>query len=315
MTLKQFAQLAGGVLVALIFYGLPIPSFIKWPLVTGSAFAGFALAFVPIEERPLNVWIAAFFKSIFAPTVFNWRKTENVPDLFSPITLSPVTTQASSGPTDKAQLNAYLQNLSPKTTADQSQEAYLKQIAHLFEITPATGQTPQPMAPLIEPKPILIPIGKPQATPPEIKPIMPKIEPKAKPAILPKVPAKPFFVPPLRSVIPPTPPKVEPTTFDSHLVYPDPPERPNVLAGMVVSRFSELLEGAIIEIRNSQGMAVRALKTNKLGQFAIATPLENDTYEIETEKDGQVFDIIKLEAKGELLKPIMIRAKGENGLI
>ena len=70
-----------------------------------------------------------------------------------------------------------------------------------------------------------------------------------------------------------------------------------------------LVEGAILEIRNSQGIPVRALKTNKLGQFQIATSLDNDIYEIEVEKEGLSFDIIKIEAKGEIIAPIEIRAK------
>jgi hypothetical protein len=78
---------------------------------------------------------------------------------------------------------------------------------------------------------------------------------------------------------------------------------------MVFDNQGKIVEGAILEIRNSQGIPVRALKTNRLGQFTIATPLENDTYEVETEKEGYQFDIIKIEAKGEIIPPIEIRAK------
>ena len=93
------------------------------------------------------------------------------------------------------------------------------------------------------------------------------------------------------------------------LPIPAPPTQPNILVGMTLTKDEEIIEGAILEIRNSKGVPVRALKTNKLGQFRIATPLEKGTYEIETEKEGHQFDIIKFEAKGEVISPIEIKAK------
>jgi len=94
------------------------------------------------------------------------------------------------------------------------------------------------------------------------------------------------------------------------LLIPTPPTRPNIIVGMVLDNEGKIVEGAILEIRNAQDLPVRALKTNRLGQFMIATPLENDLYEIEVEKEGFHFDTIKIEVKGEIIKPIEIRAKG-----
>lgn len=96
------------------------------------------------------------------------------------------------------------------------------------------------------------------------------------------------------------------------LPIPTPPTRPNILVGMVLDQNNQMIEGAILEIRRSDEIPVRALKTNKLGQFQIVTPLENDTYEIEIEKEGYQFDIIKIEVRGEIISPIEIHAKGVN---
>lgn len=71
MTLKQFFQLAGGVVISLIFYATPLPGVIKWPLVVIFALIGAALAFLPIEERPLSSWVFAFFKAVYSPTLYN----------------------------------------------------------------------------------------------------------------------------------------------------------------------------------------------------------------------------------------------------
>ena len=70
MTLKQFGLLAGGVVAGFIIYQLPIHGLIKWPFIFISVLFGFALAFIPIEDRPLDRWLAAFLTSIYSPTWF-----------------------------------------------------------------------------------------------------------------------------------------------------------------------------------------------------------------------------------------------------
>ena len=74
MTLKQFGELAGGAVLAYLFYSSGWPFFIRWPLIIGAGSFGFALAFLPIEERPLDVWIVNFLKAIYQPTLYVWRK-------------------------------------------------------------------------------------------------------------------------------------------------------------------------------------------------------------------------------------------------
>ncbi|MBI3887665.1 PrgI family protein, partial [Candidatus Microgenomates bacterium] len=74
MTLKQFGELAGGAAVAYIFYATNWPGVIKWPFVLFFTLFGFALAFLPIEERPLDIWIGNFVKAIYKPTLYIWKK-------------------------------------------------------------------------------------------------------------------------------------------------------------------------------------------------------------------------------------------------
>ncbi len=81
MTLKQFFQIAGGALISLLFYASNLPGLIKWPLVIFFALLGVALAFLPFEERPLQQWIIVFFKSVYSPTLYSWKKTEK-PEIF-----------------------------------------------------------------------------------------------------------------------------------------------------------------------------------------------------------------------------------------
>lgn len=83
MTLKQFAEMVVGAILALIIYGTTLPVFIKWPLMALFFGMGAAAAFVPIEERPLDHWILVFFQALYKPTKFFWQKKPTVPEAFN----------------------------------------------------------------------------------------------------------------------------------------------------------------------------------------------------------------------------------------
>lgn len=310
MTLKQFGFVAGGAAIALIFYASPLPGYFKWPLVGITSFGGFALAFFPIEERPLDRWLTAFFKAIYAPTQFIWKKRAIIPEFFQ-VTPPPILAKAPPiiSP-DKAKLAEYLKTLPaavPKSPFDQQEESYLAQVNNLFQLT----KLPPSLIPTITPTPfeeeerpgirirrLRFPPTEPVRVEREIEE---KVAPKPKPKPVKKV--KPIKKPP--RVAPPTvKPKIAP-----ELPIPVPAERPNILVGMVLDPEGKIVENAIIEIRDEGGNPVRALKTNKLGQFRIASPLKNGTYEIEVEKENLKFDIIKIALEGEIVQPIEIKAK------
>ena len=82
MTLKQFLELAGCLLLAYLFYASNLIFIFKWPLVLLSIFFGIALAFFPLEDRPLDTWIINFVKAIYGPTRFNWKKSDKIPPMF-----------------------------------------------------------------------------------------------------------------------------------------------------------------------------------------------------------------------------------------
>src|SRR3989344_3269872 len=81
MTIKQFGYLAGGLILAYISYKLPLPFFITWPLALFTGLMGIGFAFVPIEERPMDVWVLSFIKSAYSPTQYVWQKTAPVSSL------------------------------------------------------------------------------------------------------------------------------------------------------------------------------------------------------------------------------------------
>lgn len=84
---------------------------------------------------------------------------------------------------------------------------------------------------------------------------------------------------------------------------------PNIVNGIVTDAQGNYIEGAIIVAHDKAGLPVRALKTNKLGQFIAATPLPSGTYTISVEKDDLGFDVVQLELDDKVLNPVVISAK------
>jgi len=95
--------------------------------------------------------------------------------------------------------------------------------------------------------------------------------------------------------------------FKEDLPFPSAPDQPNILVGMVIDKNNKIAEGSIVEIKDKNNDTVRAMRTNKLGQFRTVSPLPDGQYQISTEKPGLNFDIMKIQLNGEIVPPIEIR--------
>jgi hypothetical protein len=146
MTLKQFLELCIGIGLALLIYSSNLYPIIKWPLIAAAAFLGVALAFIPIQERPLDQWIFAFVRAIYNPTKFYWDKQTQVPEIFlhqSGKKRRPLISAESINIAQKStRLSAYFQSMSTDDEIlpdDIDAETYekLAQVNALFDETPA----------------------------------------------------------------------------------------------------------------------------------------------------------------------------------
>lgn len=173
---------------------------------------------------------------------------------------------------------------------------------------------------LIKPQKVsTLPVSPPpvatKPTPEPIKEASPLLDTSVQKTVSPPTASK---VSPLLGInLPPPfpPPKTKPkaksveANFNPAVVIPATPSMPNLIVGYVRTKEGKIVEGAILEVRDSDGNPVRAFKTNQLGQFLSATPLHNGTYEIETTKEGIDFDIIKVNLEGKIVPPIEIVSK------
>jgi hypothetical protein len=306
MTLKQFFQLAGGLLVALIFYSSPLIGIVKWPFVIVSAILGVALAFMPLEERPLERWIFAFFKAIYTPTEFFWKKTAAPVKFFQDETVG--TTPTSSSPEQEAALKAYLatpkQNSGPLAKLEWAEQGFLATLSGIFSGLKGTTAVPAIPPPVEAKKEMKIPVAIPiKITPQGVTHLV--VEEKAKDA--PTINATAQNVSPIiagNEIV-----STKQAIFSVDAAPPNPPTYPNVVVGQVVDENRKIIEGAIMEIRDEAGRPVRAIRSNKVGHFITVTPLDSGRYQIATDKEGYQFSPVSFEAAGTLIPPILVEGK------
>ncbi len=323
MTLKQFFQIAGGVIVSLIFYSTPLHPLIKWPFILFSAGLGAALAFLPFEERPLERWIFAFFRSIYSPTLYYWRKTDKPPVFYTEAAPAPVITTV-------ANTNPIVETNTAKL--EEAEKSFLSKMGGLWNVAgaPAPKTTTQPLAvmakldlnslPLVAPTPAVVqpianiqqpttvavpvPVTIPQQVPTVVTKTAPKlvieetINTNNQPITETKIDEQKILIKPITSST---------VEFSVDAAPPSPPIAINTISGQVMDQDRKIIEGAILEIKDSNGRPVRALKSNWAGHFMIVTPLSNGKYEVTVEKEGFNFEPVSFEAKGEMIAAIAIR--------
>lgn len=330
MTLKQFAYLASGCTVAYIifvFFARDYPVF-AWPLIVTCTLLGVAFAFLPYQSRPLDYWLKSFLKAVYSPTKRVWKKdkkTYKEDPLFNsrlitylsalmPVSPAPNLIQMTpqiSGPIFRPvqtqipqQVKAPPEPLPSKEElqktvdlARQSQELQVKIIQTertLNQIKQASQNTSQ------------IPIDYSQ----QVNKILADLQTLVGQASAVKAQLQSVTQP---QVLTPSLPKTE----KIKVIIPAKPKQtqlalttfPNVINGVVKDKSNNYLEGAVAVIYDKEGLPVRALKTNKLGQFNSSTPLPNGTYTLEMEKEGFAFDVLQIELTGGVLPPLLVTAK------
>lgn len=354
MTLRQFGYVAGGALIAFLIYKIsPFPPFITFSLAGICGFVGFAFAFLPIQERPLDKWIVAFIKSIYSPTQYLWQK-ENIPPyiLLSPAVVHTTSSErvhleARKDVQDK--LHAYLATLPiPLHQSINTQEKnYIDKTLALFGTSPVVVTaplkkvTPLPTPPIETPQKPQVSMQPTQSPVPQVQPIAHITEPTQAATDLQKQLEElqrqketlsnelaklrqetqqetPIVIKPaVENKKEPTIKTITPAAAINEVGMPTLPQTPNMVIGVIKDSQKRILPNIIITIKDKNTMPLRALKTNKLGQFTVATPLPNGTYYLEFEDPLKryTFDIAEISLSGKIFFPIEITAKGERDIM
>lgn len=409
MTIKQFGYLAGGAILAYISYILPLPFFFTWPLTVIFAFLGIGFAFIPIEERPMDIWVLSFLKSVYAPTQFVWHRIQ--PTASNAVSPAPAS--------NAIQANAANANI-PSTNATQANTmnaGAAKTQETMSTAAPAPSQPPaatalpvkQPIAaalqgfytqtPAVQKKSFfdslfswvdkLFPTATPQQRPVSVPqtqtqqiqqaapppgtftaPASPSLPPVAHPELeqlqtqisklqtdlagrtnvedrvleLQKelsemkkqkqemeariismkkqtdkpqehaAPTKPAGI----ITTPPSGPTVKIITPDAatRAGLPRLTTFANVVTGIIKDNQGGLLPGVLVTVRDKEGIPLRALKANKIGQFAASTQLPNGVFfvEVEDPRGRYLFDRAQITLNGSVMPAIEIVAKSKRDI-
>lgn len=363
MTLKQFGYLAGGAILAYISYNLPLPFFFTYPLTAIFAFGAIGFAFIPVEERPMDVWFVSFVKSIYSPTQYVWQREEmSSPKQSSPVIgMGPLTqiidrilpipkprqVPSTSQPTTTTQTQSPLAPLSQGLSFLKSKSLNLNisQKPAFQSLTPVMASTPIPQKTAGQTNPP--PTPEPAQQPDDSKPTLTSLEQRLKQMeeqlekerqekqrlatiheqLLQTQQEKKLLEEELQKIKQNIQPSVPDKKDDivKQAGIPVPPQQPvvsslssqpNVITGIVREQNGNLLVGILVTVKDKDDIPVRALKTNKLGQFASSTPLNNGTYTIEAEdpKKQFSFDLVDVTLSGQALTPLQLIAKSKQQL-
>lgn len=315
MTLKQFAYLAAGSVTAyLIFvlfaYKYPL---VAWPLIIISALLGVSFAFLPIGSRPLDHWLVAFLRAIYSPTKRAWKKNgktyKDNPLFQSRLVMylaggqQTQTTAIAQAPTPPPPIEPLPTKEELGKTVDLAREAQqlqmkIIQTERTLSQIKAEAQKPMPI-PIDYSQQVNKILSDLQNLISQASAIKQQIQKVQEPESKPSLPTQAVTREKVKVIVPPKPKQttVALTTF------------PNIINGIAKDAEGNYLEGAVAVIYDKEGLPVRALKTNKLGQFTGSTPLPNGTYTLELEKENFAFDVLQIELTGEILPSLLITAK------
>ncbi len=330
--MKQFAYLATGAAAAYItfvFFTKDYP-FFAWPLTILFAGSGAVFAFLPIGSRPLDYWTKAFLKAVYSPTKRVWKKNGKTfrddplfksrlamylagTQLPQPIIDNPLLAPAENGKPKTEDISLPLVNKpgpplptpdALKKTVDLAREAQQVQMQiiqterTLSQIkSQAQKPTPIPVDYSQQVNKVLSDLQGLMSHASEVKQQIQTIQtpPQKAPESIPAVSREKVKVVASQKA---QPVPITLTTF------------PNVINGIVKDKSNNYLDGVVAVIYDKDGLPVRALKTNKLGQFTGSTPLLDGTYTLELEKEGFTFDVLQIELAGQVMPPLTITAKG-----
>src|SRR3989344_4171330 len=329
MTLKQFVYLAAGAGTAYLIFVFSAHDYplMAWPLIIIFALLGVAFAFLPIGSRPLDHWAKAFLKAIYSPTKRVWQKngkTYKEDALFGSRLLMYLagTTQTTGGPANRQTSGSDTPIYQPAGTPTPRPIEPLPTQEELRKTVDLARQAQQLQIRIIQTERTLSQIkdqaGKPAPVPvdysQQVNKTLADLQNLVAQASAVKQQIKTVQEPKLKTetVIPQSIPREKTKVVPSV----KPPQTtlalttfPNVINGIVKDREGNFLEGTVAVIYDKEGLPVRALKTNKLGQFTGSTPLPNGVYTLELEKDNFTFDVLQIELTGQVLPPLLITAK------
>lgn len=339
MTIKQFLYLlAAGVLVSLLLI-IPGNLLLKLPFITLFSLIGFSLAFIPIDGRPMDKMIANFIRLLPSENLYVYRKKGANLSSFEIFDAPKQEVKVEESATKNSSSTSTLFK-KPHVKLEENELDFLKKVKGFFSDsalqTKITVQNPAP-APSIP----RVPTNEPEealkirvqiqqikkqeemeGTSVELQNKIKELEARLTNLLAENsaLQNKVFEIQrqvPNEQVFSPGGETQNQVTPNARLVdaasqvkagFPSLPDIGNVVMGIVKDPRGRILPNIIVEVVDQNNIPVRAFKTNKLGQFAAATPLPNGTFKIHFEdpQKNHDFDTIEVNLNGQVFLPLEV---------
>jgi hypothetical protein len=142
MTLKQFLYLVIFLPIGYIVYRvipLPILNLVAGVLISG---VGLAFAFIPIQDRPMEIWLRNLIKRINSPTQYRYHKSNNPLGFLNDLYFASDPHMALSHVDTKEKLKSYLATQQVSVQSDTIQDTHRKkQEIHVVDLLDQTKNT------------------------------------------------------------------------------------------------------------------------------------------------------------------------------
>lgn len=299
-TVKQFLYILFFVPIGfLVYFIFPIPLLnILLGLIVGGF--GFALALVPINERPLDIWIKNLIKRLTSPTQYTYHKHNSPIYFFDNLYFVSDPHRVLTHIESEEKLAAYL----ARTQAAAQPTPQRPSLASLFT-KPKKEASPQPVLQpaVISPSPSTAPAPQVQNQLKESVPVMPESKvlpvetPTSKVPIGPHTPLPDKLVFKEPVVTKPAVPASSTAAPTQSVSNPISSPKPPFFTGTVKNNKLMPLPGVLVYVKDSTGKTLRLLKTNPHGVFATFSPLPPGVYsfELKDPRNSYFFDTMNKE--------------------
>lgn len=141
LTIHQFAYIGGSIILAYLTYASILPAIFRIPLAAFLVILGLSLALLPVNDRPLDVYLKNFLLAISSPTERVWIKAPATLDIFYESFATTAAPAATAHPGQSRQeIRDYFEKVKTgggRTTLDLREEEYLKGLS--LEMTGGEG--------------------------------------------------------------------------------------------------------------------------------------------------------------------------------
>lgn len=279
LTLHQFIYLVIFFPLGFVAYKLfPIPYVnILIGLLVGAI--GPILAFVPINDRPMDVWLRNLMKRLTSPTQYIYHKENKPLPFFTNLYFVQDPHRVMTHIESQEKLAAYMNQKRKSASQQQSKKQSINVLFHMNQKTNAQKSYPPPQQ-------TQIPSETPTVSTTQINTV-PQSQSIAQTVVV-----------------------DQPTQSTPPSTLPHPSNQP-FFTGVVKNHKLIPLPGILIYVKNENGEAVRLLKSNPHGVFATFSPLPpgHYTFELKDPREGYFFDTMNLQIDQSNLKPIEFFSK------